>query len=442
MACPRCGEICHCLGDVCAATSTPPRPRFEVDDDNSQPLSAVLIDPEPYDATEEQFSASLENSGSASARFVPDRLAAAIFDDDPALASSRPENQSNARRLLENCGERGPVAASQTQSEVVERERAVVRRQTSTTSYAGQNHRLPSGEPSCSGDPDRADWKEEVAARLSSYRARRTPRPPKYPSLALNFDPPVSQPDAGTCRSDIQSALAIEQRPHPPAEHPSETLRSPQADENARTRALPNARVIEFPRFFAPTEASPDQLAEPVWEHPRILDAPEVELPAPALGGIVLETSAEKEESEARPGFEVPLHSATVGRRVFAAAIDWIFVAAAGVMFAYIFRMLAQTTPPLSHLLASAAMVAITLWAAFQYLLLTYSGATPGIRIARLKLSHFDGSAVPRSTRRWRVLASVLSGVSLGLGFAWCFLDEDALCWHDRITRTHLTPRE
>jgi uncharacterized RDD family membrane protein YckC len=122
--------------------------------------------------------------------------------------------------------------------------------------------------------------------------------------------------------------------------------------------------------------------------------------------------------------------------------IDLIFVAAAGVMFGYIFLMLAQTTPPLSHLLASAATVAITLWAAFQYLFLTYSGATPGIRLARLQLSRFDGSAVPRSTRRWRVVAFILSGVSLGLGFAWCLLDEDGLCWHDRITRTHLAPRE
>jgi uncharacterized RDD family membrane protein YckC len=127
---------------------------------------------------------------------------------------------------------------------------------------------------------------------------------------------------------------------------------------------------------------------------------------------------------------------------VLAAVIDLIFVAAAGVMFGYIFRTLAQTTPPVSHLLAPTAIVAITLWAAFQYLLLTYSGATPGIQIARLRLSRFDGSEVPRSTRRWRVLASILSGVSLGLGFAWCLLDQDALCWHDRITRTHLAPRK
>jgi hypothetical protein len=27
------------------------------------------------------------------------------------------------------------------------------------------------------------------------------------------------------------------------------------------------------------------------------------------------------------------------------------------------------------------------------------------------------------------------------MGYAWLFLDEDALCWHDRITHTYLAPK-
>ena len=50
-----------------------------------------------------------------------------------------------------------------------------------------------------------------------------------------------------------------------------------------------------------------------------------------------------------------------------------------------------------------------------------------------------DGEIPGRSTRRWRALAMALSAVSLGLGFLWCLLDEDTLCWHDRITRTYLS---
>jgi hypothetical protein len=28
----------------------------------------------------------------------------------------------------------------------------------------------------------------------------------------------------------------------------------------------------------------------------------------------------------------------------------------------------------------------------------------------------------------------------LGMGYLWCVLDEDALCWHDRVTHTYLEP--
>jgi hypothetical protein len=80
-------------------------------------------------------------------------------------------------------------------------------------------------------------------------------------------------------------------------------------------------------------------------------------------------------------------------------------------------------------------------WGAYQYLLLVYAGSTPGLRLARLELARFDGSPAGRRLRRWRVLASFLSAASLGMGYAWVFLDEDALCWHDRITHTYLAPK-
>jgi uncharacterized RDD family membrane protein YckC len=80
-------------------------------------------------------------------------------------------------------------------------------------------------------------------------------------------------------------------------------------------------------------------------------------------------------------------------------------------------------------------------WGAYQYLLLVHSGTTPGLRLAKLQLQKFDGSSVPLRSRRWRVMASFLSALSLGIGYVWCFLDEDQLCWHDRITHTHMAPR-
>ena len=39
------------------------------------------------------------------------------------------------------------------------------------------------------------------------------------------------------------------------------------------------------------------------------------------------------------------------------------------------------------------------------------------------------------------LVQAVLSLASLGLGYAWSLIDEDQLCWHDRVTATHIAPK-
>jgi hypothetical protein len=215
------------------------------------------------------------------------------------------------------------------------------------------------------------------------------------------------------------------------------------ADESPQQTPLaPTAKIIEFPRSWTPTPAPLDELAEPVLDRdrPRILEAPEVVPPPPALGGITIEP-AQQPELEKRPGIDIPLQSAPLARRVFAAAIDGIIVVVAGVLFGFIFWKLTAIRPPRLQIMGLAAGLSGLFWAAYQYLLLTYSDTTPGLLLAQLELARFDGSPAGRRLRRWRVLASFLSAASLGMGYAWVFLDEDALCWHDRITHTYLAPK-
>jgi uncharacterized RDD family membrane protein YckC len=200
------------------------------------------------------------------------------------------------------------------------------------------------------------------------------------------------------------------------------------------------AKIIEFPSFSAVSPNRLDELADPVLDRPRILEAPDLVPPLPALGGILIEPP-EPQPSEKRPGFEMPLQSAPMSQRLVAVAIDTLLVLSSVALFAYIFWRMTKEVPPSQHALGGAVVLTGILWAAYHFLLLVYSGTTPGLRLARLRLSRFDGSPVARRVRRWRVLASVLSGLSLGLGYAWCFLDEDQLCWHDRITRTYIAPR-
>src|SRR4029077_5671434 len=91
---------------------------------------------------------------------------------------------------------------------------------------------------------------------------------------------------------------------------------------------------------------------------------------------------------------------------------------------------------PIPILAGALAVIAVLLWAAYEFLFVVYTGSTPGLRAARLRRAGCDGSPVNRRSRRWRVLASFLSAFSAGLGYLWCVLDQDGLCWPDRIPRT------
>ncbi len=316
---------------------------------------------------------------------------------------------------------------------------------------------------------DSSAWRQEIADRLVRYHARRKPRPPRYPSLRLRFEgeqlgrasdgAPESHSQAqvssvSSCqalaldsfgeRAGAQPQLATFQEPDSAgsiaALNTGQSPRHNVPDAAQPTTAQTTAKIIEFPRSSAAPPAPLDELAEPVLDRPRILEAPVLAPPPPALGGITIE-GPQKQAVEKRPGIDIPLQSAPLFRRILAAAFDAMLVVAACVLFGLVFWKVAAVRPPDVQLLGLAAGLAGVFWAASQYLLIVYSGTTPGLLLARLELSCFDGTPVRRRLRGWRVLASFLSAVSLGMGYLWVFLDEDALCWHDRITHTYLAPK-
>jgi uncharacterized RDD family membrane protein YckC len=378
-------------------------------DHSTQDSSSILIDPEAYDASEQTFAASLEPTASnPRKKFVVGEAAQQAASDAPGeTALAGPEEAGPEETDVQE-----PALGSPSPADLLE-------------------------------PPDPDSWRREVAARLSHYRARRRPREPRYPSLQLKFE---SEPV-------WNAAGAAEAPPAVPAEH--EVMESVQPPSVPRIRlaepvdypravfAASNeatAKVIEF-ASYSPAPRPLDELAEPVFDRPRIIEVPELVPPPPALGGILIEP-AEEPETERRPGFEIPLRAARMSRRVAAAGIDAALVVAAIAGFAYIFFRITAVVPPPAKMAGIGVFLVGLAWSAYQYLLLVHTGDTPGLRLAKLELHRFDDSPVPRGIRRWRVLASMLSGVSLGLGYAWCLLDEDELCWHDRITRTYMAPRK
>jgi uncharacterized RDD family membrane protein YckC len=392
---PAVWRVCRCVPEIRPAQShLSMKSRFEPECSDSPDAAsdAMLVDQDALDVSEQPFSASLEEKSRP--RFVVD-------DNANQVAGGRSEESAPCAL---------PPATSLDAPEPA------------------------SAPPDLQLEPTPGSWRHEVAARVNKYRARRPTRGPRYPSLRLQFEEPEwkSHPRTeGTLAS--QPEVVPEQVPAPAIELSS--IPAAQPAPSADT-----AKILEFPRSFAPPPRPLDELADPVIDRPRILEVPDVVPPPPALGGILIEAPEEKDQ-EKRPGFEIPLQPARMSRRLLASGIDAVIVASSFALFAYIFFRVTKTIPPLPQLLAASAGLLGLFWATYQYLLLVHSGATPGLMLTKLELNRFDGGAARRSLRRWRVLASVLSSAPLGLGYAWCFLDEDQLCWHDRITHTYIAPR-
>jgi len=306
-------------------------------------------------------------------------------------------------------------------------------------------------QPDLLSEEDGDSWRREVSERLHRYHARRRPRAPRYPSLRLKFEEPNREAPRETpvatqatqaaqpAQSATRQAVAREYiAPAQPAQAVSEPRISEAVPEAPRARLHEAvAKIIEFPRTIYSPPVRLHDLAEPVCDRPRILEAPEIVPPPPALGGVTIEEIA-RAEPERRPGIDMPLQSATVRERVMAAAIDVGLVAAAAAVFGGVFYRVTGLTPAPLHAATVGAGLLSALWAGYQYLLLVYSGTTPGLCALGLRVRRFDGGEAGRTVRRWRVLGSMVSAVSLGMGYAWHFLDEDGLCWHERVTKTHI----
>jgi uncharacterized RDD family membrane protein YckC len=365
----------------------------------------TLVHPDPYDASEEQFAASLERRPAP--RFVVD------------------EEGLITERVLEQDPERHPEASPAQPTEDI-----------SSTDPSRNGAAEPVTSQETDSLPCDAAWRQEVAAKLSRYRARRRVPLPRYPSLQLRFEvpePPGEENPVAPPPAPTRLALAIQEiAPEPQA--------PPVEDSSPAPAETGEAKILEFPRFFSAPRLTLDELAEPVFDQPRILEVPEQMPPPPALGGILIEPE-EKIAAARRPGFELPLNPPSMARRLTAGLIDLLIVSISLAAFADMFFRVTGTVPPFRQAAGVCAGLVAVVWIVYQYLFLVYPGATPGLKLTRLQLSRFDGTPAPRSLRRWRVLASVLSGLSLALGYAWCFFDEDRLCWHDRITRTYMAPR-
>jgi uncharacterized RDD family membrane protein YckC len=125
--------------------------------------------------------------------------------------------------------------------------------------------------------------------------------------------------------------------------------------------------------------------------------------------------------------------------RLVAAAVDGsLIVVAVGVFLGIFFVSGGQVSldrQALSFFVGVAAVISLF----YRALWCLANGDSPGMRFAGLRLVDFDGRRPDREQRAVRLVASLLSLLSAGLGLVWALVDEENLTWHDHISKTFPT---
>ena len=168
----------------------------------------------------------------------------------------------------------------------------------------------------------------------------------------------------------------------------------------------------------APTPAAPE------WTSSIHLDAHTVTEPVPTPEAPVLASL-------------LPPQTAPLQLRAMSAMVDGILVAAAALAFVAAYARAGGAIPLGVPAALSILGILTVIHVLYQLLFFTFSDETPGMRYARIGLCTFSDENPTRKDMRRRIFAQFVAVCPLGLGLLWIVLDDDALGWHDRISRMY-----
>jgi uncharacterized RDD family membrane protein YckC len=130
---------------------------------------------------------------------------------------------------------------------------------------------------------------------------------------------------------------------------------------------------------------------------------------------------------------------ASLEERRFAAAID-----IACLLFAYggFLALFGSLGGQFTVSKLSAAVYGLTFAIVYlQYFAMftVFGGTTPGMMFRGLQVTSFTGDPPTPRQMLLRAAGYILSAGTFFLGFFWAWWDEDALTWHDRLSKTYLS---
>ena len=254
-------------------------------------------------------------------------------------------------------------------------------------------------EPTETTSAPGAEWRTEISRRMDAYRSRRRK----------------------TARYAGQSQLPFDERERP--------------DETSGTIALAERSGVPIGLQGAQEEFSFTIAIGPSAEREKRDPRMEIDVSIPPPESKPSRVPVDEQMPERYGLYPV----ASLDERRFAALIDVICLVFGYGGFLALFSSLGgQFT--LSKL--SAEIYALTLAIVYvQYFALftIFGGTTPGMMFRGLQVTSFTGDPPTPRQMLLRSAGYVLSAGTFFLGFFWAWWDEDALTWHDRISRTYLS---
>jgi uncharacterized RDD family membrane protein YckC len=257
----------------------------------------------------------------------------------------------------------------------------------------GYHNQVPFVSPQIEADPA---WRGELSQRLQAYRTRRRKLVPNADQSQFYFDGLPGKP---------QPRVAVEEPTAPVEEDFSFTIAIGRPSKKA---------VLEDSRMLIDVSLPPDSAADP-------------------------QTSPAEQERRSLPG----LHPvASIDDRRLAALFD-----VACLLFAYggFLLLFGSLGGQFTVSKLTAAVYAATFSIVYlQYFALftIFGGTTPGMMMRNLQVVSFSGEPPTPRQMLLRSAGYVLSAGTFFLGFLWVMWDEDELTWHDRLSRTHLSPAQ
>ncbi len=223
---------------------------------------------------------------------------------------------------------------------------------------------------------------------------------------------------------DVRSRQPIQTRLFP-VQEPKRVIPfssiSPEAAKVARSTQDRNAKTRGRQRHYDHIGLNPD-------------DAPEIQK-ALEFPEERLETRTVERALYTNSPVAIPTH------RAMAVAYDMAMIAiGVGILIAiYFFGGVQFGLAKLD--VSTYVVVAACVTLLYKVLWALSGGDTPGMAAVQLRLINFDGNRPSREERLLRVLVSIVSFASLGVGLLWCLVDEEKLTWHDHITKTFSSPK-